>query len=123
MSCKHQVKHELRERRKLRIRKHLKGTAQKPRMSVFRSTNQIYVQIIDDETGRTLASSSSLAKHLRDSVKELGNKEQSRLVGADIAQKAKAANIQSVIFDLGPYKFHGRVKELAEAAREHGLTI
>jgi large subunit ribosomal protein L18 len=123
MSCKHQVKHELRERRKLRVRKHLNGTATKPRMSIFRSTNQIYVQLIDDETGRTLASSSSLAKHLRDSVKELGNKEQSRLVGADIAQKAKAANIQSVIFDRGPYKFHGRVKELAEAAREHGLTI
>lgn len=123
MSCKHQVKHELRERRKLRVRKHLKGTAQKPRMSVFRSTNQIYVQLIDDETGRTLASSSSIAKHLRDSVKTLGNKEQSRLVGADIAKKAKEANIQSVIFDRGPYKFHGRVKEVAEAAREHGLTI
>lgn len=123
MSCKHQVKHELRERRKLRVRKHLRGTAQKPRMSVFRSTNQIYVQLIDDETGRTLASSSSVAKHLRDSVKTLGNKEQSRLVGADIAKKAKEANIQAVIFDRGPYKFHGRVKEVAEAAREHGLTI
>lgn len=116
-------RHTLIERRKLRIRKHLRGSREKPRMSVFRSGVHIYVQLIDDEAGVTLASSSSIAKHLRKEAAAQDNKQQARLVGADIAAKAKGANIQRVIFDRGPYKFHGRVKELAEAARENGLTF
>lgn len=116
-------KHALMQRRKLRVRKGLRGSAEKPRMSVFRSSRFIYVQLIDDESGKTLASSSSIAKGLREQTQSCDNKQQARLVGADIAKKAKEANIERVIFDRGPYKFHGRVQELAQAARENGLVF
>jgi large subunit ribosomal protein L18 len=116
-------RHSLIERRKLRVRKHLRGSAEKPRLSVFRSSQHIYAQLIDDEAGLTIASASTIATELRDSMKDLVNKEQAKLVGVIIAQKAKAANIQRVVFDRGPYKFHGRIKELAEAARENGLIF
>lgn len=117
------TKHNLIERRKLRVRKNLRGTSDKPRMSVFRSGRHIYVQLIDDESGITLASSSTIAKGLRETLESQDNKEQSRLIGADIAKKAKEVNIERVVFDRGPHKFHGRIKELAEAARANGLTF
>lgn len=123
MKTSKKSRHNLMERRKLRVRKRLRGSSEKPRLSVFRSARHIYVQLIDDESGLTLASSSTVATSLRESVKNVTSKEQARLVGAEIAQKAKAANIQRVVFDRGPYKFHGRIKELAEAARENGLAF
>lgn len=123
MKTSKKSRHNLMERRKLRVRKRLRGSSEKPRLSVFRSARHIYVQLIDDEAGLTLASSSTVATTLRENAKSLASKEQARLVGADIAQKAKAANIQRVVFDRGPYKFHGRIKELAEAARENGLAF
>ena len=109
--------------RRLRIKSRFKstliGTAERPRLSVFRSNKQIYAQLIDDENGKTIASASSL-----EDKKTNGNKiEQAKLVGKDIAEKAKKAKISTVIFDRSGYLYHGRVKSLAESARENGLTI
>ena len=109
--------------RRLRIKSRFKstliGTAERPRLSVFRSNKQIYAQLIDDENGKTIASASSL-----EDKKASGNKiEQAKLVGKDIAEKAKKAKISTVIFDRSGYLYHGRVKSLAESARENGLTI
>ncbi|HOK36289.1 MAG TPA: 50S ribosomal protein L18 [Paludibacteraceae bacterium] len=109
---------ERRQRIKLRIRNKVSGTNKKPRMSVFRSNAQIYVQLIDDENGKTLAAASSLG------LKEKMTKtEQAAKVGALIAQKAKEAGITEVVFDRNGYLYHGRVKQLAEAAREGGLKF
>lgn len=109
--------------RRLRIKSRFKntlvGTAERPRLSVFRSNKQIYAQLIDDENGDTIASASSLEDN-----KTKGNKiEQAKLVGKEIAEKAKKAKISTVIFDRNGYLYHGRVKSLAESARENGLTI
>ncbi len=109
--------------RRLRIKSRFKntliGTAERPRLSVFRSNKQIYAQLIDDENGNTLASASSL-----EDKKAKGNKtEQAMLVGKEIAEKAKKAKISTAIFDRNGYLYHGRVKSLAESARENGLTI
>ena len=90
-----------------------------PRLNVFRSNTQIYAQIINDETGTTLASSSSVQLK----IKNGGNIEGAKLVGADIAKKAKEANISKVVFDRGGYQYHGRVEALADAARENGLEF
>lgn len=109
-----------RERIKKGIRKNLAGTALRPRLSVFRSNKGIYAQIIDDSTGRTLAAVSSLAKDFVAS----GNKvEQSKAVGKLLADKALAAGISKVVFDRNGYLYHGRVKSLAEGAREGGLDF
>jgi large subunit ribosomal protein L18 len=109
-----------RERIKKGIRKNLAGTALRPRLSVFRSNKGIYAQIIDDSTGRTLAAASSLAKDFVAS----GNKvEQSKAVGKLLADKALAAGISKVVFDRNGYLYHGRVKSLAEGAREGGLDF
>lgn len=109
---------ERRQRIKLRIRNKVSGTNKKPRMSVFRSNAQIYVQLIDDENGKTLAAASSLG------LKEKMTKtEQAAKVGSLIAQKAKEAGITEVVFDRNGYLYHGRVKQLAEAAREGGLKF
>ena len=110
--------------RRLRIKSRFKntliGTAERPRLSVFRSNKQIYAQLIDDENGDTIASASSLLED----KKTKGNKiEQAKLVGKEIAEKAKKAKISTVIFDRNGYLYHGRVKSLAESARENGLTI
>lgn len=100
-----------------RTRKRVKRSG-RPRLTVYRSLNHIYAQIIDDEAGRTLAASSTLA------LKVNGNKtEAAKQVGADIAKKAAEKGIKQVVFDRGPYKYHGRVKALAEAAREAGLEF
>jgi large subunit ribosomal protein L18 len=114
------IKASRRERIKKGIRKHLAGSAERPRLSVFRSNKGIYAQIIDDTTGKTLASASSLAKDFAAS----GNKvEQSKAVGKAVAEKAIAAGITKVVFDRNGYLYHGRVKSLAEGAREGGLDF
>ena len=113
---------ERRKRIRLRIRKHISGTTEKPRMSVFRSNKQIYVQFIDDAEGKTLLSVSSLNKNISDK-KDINKTEQAKLVGKLAAEKSKAAGITSVVFDRNGYLYHGRIKALAESAREAGLKF
>lgn len=105
-----------------RIRKRVSGTAQKPRMSVFRSNTNIYVQFIDDINGVTLASASSMSKEIAEK-KNITKTEQARLVGQLAAKNALAKGIESVVFDRGGNLYHGRVKALADAAREGGLKF
>ena len=102
---------------KFRIRKSVNGTAERPRLSVFRSNKQIYAQVINDLTGNTLASSSSLG------LEKMPKQEQATKVGELIAQKAKAAGVEAVVFDRNGYLYHGRVKQLAEGARNGGLKF
>ena len=108
-----------RNRVKRRVRGKIQGTAARPRLSVFRSNKQIYVQIIDDREGRTLAAAGSLGDDAANGAKI----EQAAAVGKMIAEKAKAAGIEQVVFDRNGYLYHGRVKTLAEAAREGGLKF
>jgi large subunit ribosomal protein L18 len=110
-------------RRKNRVRKRVQGSAMKPRLSVFRSNKHLYCQLIDDENGLTLASASTRDKDLAGQVDYGGNCDAAKLVGQAIAEKAKSAGIEKVCFDRGNYKFHGRVAELANAAREGGLQF
>ncbi len=110
-----------RQRRHERVRKTVAGTPERPRLAVYRSLSHIYAQVIDDEQGRTLAAASDVEKDLRDAT---GNKsERAKAVGAALAQKAKAAGVTTVVFDRGGNKYHGRVKALADAAREGGLKF
>ncbi len=109
--------------RHARVRKHLHGTPERPRLCVYRSLKNISVQIIDDVNGVTLAAASSLDKELKAQCANGGNKEAAKLVGETIAKRALAKNIDTVAFDRGGYLYHGRVKELAEAAREAGLKF
>lgn len=112
------------ERRRARVRRALKSRADgKPRLSVFRSSKHIYAQIIDDGAGRTLAAASSLDKDLRSALKTGADKAAAAAVGKLVAERAKAAGIEAVVFDRGAYLFHGRVKALADAAREGGLKF
>jgi large subunit ribosomal protein L18 len=112
------------ERRSARVRRTVKARAYgKPRLSVYRSSKQIYCQIIDDAAGRTLASASSLEKANREGFKTGATVEAARLIGKQIAERAIEAGIKEVVFDRGGYMYHGRVKALAEGAREAGLTI
>ena len=110
-----------RQRRKFRVRKRLRGTAEQPRLSVNRSHRNISVQIIDDESGKTLASASSLDKAI--SLKYGGNADAAAAIGKAIAEKATAAGVKKVCFDRGPFRYHGRVAALADAAREAGLEF
>jgi large subunit ribosomal protein L18 len=111
-------------RRKARVRRAVKVRGYgKPRLSVHRSSKQIYCQIIDDAAGRTLAAASSLEKANRESLKTGATIEAARHIGKQIAERAIEAGIKEVIFDRGAYMYHGRVKALAEGAREAGLTI
>ena len=111
-------------RRKARVRRALKATANgRPRLSVFRSSKQIYVQVIDDAAGRTLAAASSLDKDLRANLKTGADKAAAEAVGKLVAERAKAAGVTKVVFDRSGYIFHGRVKALADAAREGGLDF
>ncbi|HXX19483.1 MAG TPA: 50S ribosomal protein L18 [Candidatus Acidoferrum sp.] len=112
-----------RERIHLRMRKRLAGTPERPRLCVHRSTRHIRAQVIDDSTGRTLASASSLDKDVRAQIKGGGNIAASKVVGKIIAERAKAQKIENVVFDRGGYQYHGRVQALAEAAREAGLKF
>lgn len=112
-----------RQRIHLRVRRRVAGTPERPRLSVFRSLNHIYAQVIDDRTGRTLAAASSLDKETRKQLKGGGNVAAAKFVGKAIAERARAAGIEQVVFDRGGYKYHGRVQALAEAAREAGLKF
>ncbi|MBR3698398.1 MAG: 50S ribosomal protein L18 [Bacteroidales bacterium] len=114
-------KEERRANIKKRIRRKISGTAARPRMSVFRSNKQIYVQLIDDETGRTLAAASSRENGIE--TEKITKIEQAAKVGALIAERAKAAGIEAVVFDRNGYLYHGRVKSLADAARNGGLKF
>jgi large subunit ribosomal protein L18 len=105
------------------VRVKIRGTTNRPRLSVFRSLGNIYCQVIDDATGKTLASASSLDKGLRDSLKGLNKKDAAAKVGATVAERAKALGVLKVAFDRGAFKYHGRVKALADAAREGGLDF
>jgi large subunit ribosomal protein L18 len=110
-----------RQKRHARLRLRMAGSAERPRLAVFRSLNQIYAQIIDDAAGHTLASASSLDASLRAAS---GTKsERARLVGALIAERARAAGVERVVFDRAGFKYHGRIRSLAEGARESGLEL
>ena len=111
---------EVREKKHSRMRNHLAGTAERPRLAVFRSNNHMYAQIIDDVAGVTLAQASSLDKEITGNG---GNKEAAKAVGKLVAERAKEKNIVDVVFDRGGNIYHGRVKELAEGAREGGLNF
>ena len=115
------TKKESRSRRKSRIRKKVIGTQEKPRLSVFRSLNHIYVQAIDDSTGKTLFAASST--EVKGKSKGTGNRDAAKAVGELIASKCKDKGIESVVFDRGGYLYHGRVKALAEGARAAGLKF
>ena len=118
-----QSKLKSRQRRHVRIRKKVFGTASKPRLSVFKSLSHIYAQIIDDTTGKTLIAASTTEKTVNASLKHGGNVEAAKKVGASIAARALENNIKAVVFDRGGYQYHGCIKALAEAAREKGLTF
>jgi large subunit ribosomal protein L18 len=111
------------QRRQWSVRNSLSGTAERPRLSVFRSDKHIYAQVIDDLAGRTLASASSTNTDVRGDLKNGGNIAAAKLVGKAIADRAKAAGVTQVAFDRGGRKYHGRVKALADAAREGGLKF
>lgn len=109
---------------KIRIRKKISGTADRPRMAVYKSLKQIYTQIIDDTTGVTLAAASSLSKEIANDISSAKNKiEKSKVVGKLIAEKANEKGIKTVVFDRSGYRYHGRVQAIAEGAREGGLKI
>jgi large subunit ribosomal protein L18 len=112
-----------RVRRHLRVRKHLAGTPERPRMNIYRSLTDIYVQVIDDEAGVTLTSASTLDKALRGKMKGKTKTEQAKLVGEAIAERAKEKGLTKVVFDRGGYKYIGRVKALADGARDGGLEF
>lgn len=110
-------------RRHLRVRKKVSGTPDRPRLNVFRSLNHIYAQIIDDVAGVTLVSASTIDRELRPQMQNLKKSDQARLVGQALAQRALAKGITKVVFDRGGYKYIGRVKALADGAREGGLEF
>jgi len=114
---------EARERRHKRVRKNLSGSAQRPRLAIFRSVTDIYAQVIDDAAGHTLVSASSIDKELREKVKGLKKSEQAKLVGQTVAERAKNKGITAVVFDRGGFKYMGRVKALADGARDGGLQF
>ncbi len=116
-------KEEARKARHFRVRKKVSGTPEKPRLNVFRSVNHIYVQVIDDFSGKTLTAASSVDKELKGKIATGGNIESAKTIGSLIAKRAKDKGISQVVFDRGGYQYHGRVKALAEAAREGGLKF
>jgi len=112
-----------RQKRHYRLRNNLSGTAERPRLAVFRSNKHIYAQVIDDVEGKTLAASSTMEKSVTSGLKTTSDVEAAKAVGADVAKKAKDKGISNVVFDRGGFLFHGRVKALADAAREAGLEF
>ncbi len=110
-------------RRTLSTRSHLRQKSSLPRLSVFRSTKHISAQVIDDATGRTLAAATTTAKSLKGDMTGKNKSQRAAFLGAEIAKRAKAAGVETVVFDRGPCRYHGRVKALAEAAREAGLKF
>ena len=116
-------KKEARLKRQVRVRKKVRGTAQRPRLNVFKSARHIYAQLIDDAAGTTLVAASTTVDDVSSGLAYTGNIEAAGKVGAEIAKRALAKNITSVVFDRNGFLYHGRVKALAEAARENGLTF
>jgi large subunit ribosomal protein L18 len=112
-----------RKRRHERVRKKVSGTAERPRLNVYRSLDNIYAQVIDDSTGNTLVSASTVDKELRGQLEPLKKAEQAKAVGNAIAERALAKGIKEVVFDRGGYPYHGRVKALADGSREGGLVF
>ncbi len=112
-----------RVKRKARIRGKVFGTAERPRLSIFRSEKHMYAQVIDDMQGKTLLSMSTVSKSLRDAVKDLKPAEAAKKVGQAVAEACKAQNIEKVVFDRNGFMYHGRVKQLADGAREQGLSF
>jgi large subunit ribosomal protein L18 len=110
-------------RRHARVRKKVSGTSEKPRLNVFRSLAEIYVQIIDDEAGHTLVSASSIDRELKETLAGKKKSEQAHLIGVAIAERARSKGIEQVVFDRGGYRYIGRVKALADGAREGGLKF
>ena len=110
-------------RRRFRVRRSIKGTAERPRLSVFRSHKHIYAQVIDDATGRTLVSASSRDRELREALAIGGNRAAAEAIGRSVAERALAAGVTKVCFDRGAFRYHGRVSALAEAARAAGLEF
>ncbi|MFZ5879835.1 MAG: 50S ribosomal protein L18 [Chloroflexota bacterium] len=112
-----------RARRHARVRARVEGTTARPRLNVFRSVNEIYAQVIDDSAGHTLVSASSIDQELREKMKGLKKAEQAKLVGKAVAERAKGKGIETVVFDRGGFRYFGRIKALAEGAREGGLQF
>jgi large subunit ribosomal protein L18 len=106
-----------------RVRTKVSGTTERPRLCVYRSLDHIYAQVIDDHTGKTLVSASSVDGETKKNLKGGGNIAAAKIIGKAVAERAKAAGVQKVVFDRGGYKYHGRVKALADAAREAGLQF
>ncbi|MEY8302991.1 50S ribosomal protein L18 [Anaerosalibacter bizertensis] len=116
-------RNEKRKKRHMRARQKLTGTPERPRLNVYRSLDHIYAQVIDDTVGNTIVSASTLDKELKDKLDKTSNKEAAKLVGKLVAKRAQEKGIKEVVFDRGGYIYHGRVKELADAAREAGLKF
>jgi len=114
---------EARQKRQVRVRRKVQGSQERPRLCVFRSARHIYAQIIEDTTGTTLVSVSTVVKDVSGDLKVCGNVEAAKLVGKKIAERALAKNITQVVFDRNGFLYHGRVKALADAAREAGLSF
>ncbi len=112
-----------RERRHVRVRKHVVGTAGRPRLNVFKSLTGIYAQIVDDNEGNTIISASTVDKELREQVKGMKKFEQAKANGKAVAERAKSKGISSVVFDRGGFRYVGRIKALADGAREGGLQF
>lgn len=117
------IKQERREKRKRRVRRSVFGTPERPRLSVFRSLKNISAQLIDDVVGRTLCSASTLNKEVSGQVKKGGNKDAASMIGQILAERARMHGIRKVVFDRSGYRYHGRVRTLAEAARKAGLEF
>ncbi|MFH0873150.1 MAG: 50S ribosomal protein L18 [bacterium] len=118
-----ELKREARLKRHLRVRKKVKGTQERPRLSLFKSARHIYAQVIDDEAGRTLAAASSLSLQMLQGGKVGNKKERAKAVGKMVAEAAMKADARKVVLDRGGYRYHGRVKALADSAREAGLEF
>ncbi len=116
-------KYAARKRRHRRVRRHVSGTATRPRMNVFRSNSNTFVQVIDDIAGRTLVSCSTIDKELAPSLADKNKVEAAKMVGQTVAERAKAAGIEQVVFDRGGFKYTGRVAAVAQGAREAGLQL
>jgi large subunit ribosomal protein L18 len=121
--AKNKSRNVARVRRHRRVRKHISGTPERPRLNVFRSLNGMYAQVIDDQSGHTLVSASTLDSELRSKMNGLTKTEQAKEVGMAVAERAKAKGIDTIVFDRGGYRYIGRIKALAEGAREGGLQF
>lgn len=117
------TRNERRKRRHRRVRRNLRGTPERPRLNVFRSLRHVYVQVIDDVAGHTLASASTLDPEVRERIDDMQPVEQAKVVGETVAARTLEKGITEVVFDRGGYKYHGRVEAVAEGAREAGLDL